>query len=101
MKKLSKIESQKLRDFYSLTKEVRKILKRITDAEGIDIMTIDILDNCYIKEEKLYSKDNSFLGEECDNYFVQQFQIFDDCFEGDIYFPTDIKGQYIRFWYEC
>ena len=84
-----------------LEQKLLKHLKKITDAEGIYITTVKILPNCIVKDGELYQYDE-YLGEACDNYFVNQSTVGEACdsFTGYIYFATAVKGTYIGFYYE-
>lgn len=94
------LDLQKAATFF-LTK-ITAAISKITDADGITIGSAEILEGCEVIDGELY-QNGDYLGEECDNYFVEQHTIGDsyDWFMGYIYFATAKKGTYIGFHFEC
>lgn len=104
-----KINSSEIKKYFemreNLFKKLEKLLNKV-GIEGCDLNTLDIKKNCKIidrnNQKILVDEDGEEFGEQCDNYFVNQWTGYCcDDYHGYIYLPTDEKGTYIEMYYSC
>lgn len=104
-----KINSSEIKKYLEMRENLFKKLEKLLNKSGIegyDLNTLDIKKNCKIidrnNQKILVDEDGEEFGEQCDNYFVNQWtgHCCDD-YHGYIYLPTDEKGTYIEMYYSC
>lgn len=77
------------------------ILGERFDGYGIDWYSAELVSGLTVGERGLYDGETC-IAEWCDDYFVDQHTGY--CayyYYGDLYFRTDVPGQYVKVYYHC
>ncbi len=93
IKRIACLNAQINRLIYSLGDKI--------DDSGIYWYSAELVSGLTVGERGLY-QDGTCIAEWCDDYFVDQHTgCFGDDYYGDLYFRTDVPGQYVKVPFAC
>jgi hypothetical protein len=105
---MNKKLQHQLKTLYEHQQGIEKVLEILTSKydcfDGISVDTLKIIENCTVRNDGLYQKNNKIAngGLIDDLYYCNQLPTCDeDIYQGYMYFPLDENGTYIRIYYEC
>ena len=72
------------------------------DCCGIDWYSAVLVSGLKEKPDGLYNKDGFRIATNEDDYYCAQTRGYlEDDYYGNIYFKTDVPGQFVKVWFQC
>lgn len=87
-----------------LNTQIGRLVNKLSErfgGYGIYWDSAELVSGLTVGEHGLY-QDGTCIAELCDDYFVNQYTGYcADDYHGNLYFRTDVPGQYVKVHFEC